>query len=95
MEDDAAPQILELYILEHEDDLTGSESIIAVINDKPDKGVIPKLCIWTITLFHMPAVIVLKILSWLNRLGSDEIDEKAIEASHNHHHGMRIQRMGH
>lgn len=94
LEDDPTPQLLELYTLEHEDYLTSSESIIAVTNNKPDKRVIPKLCTWTLRLFRLPTVIVLKILSWLSRLGSDEIDVKAIEVSHNYHLGMRMQGMG-
>ena len=94
IEDDPAHISLESYTLEHEDYLTSGEGIIAVTNDKPDKGVISRLSTWTLGLFRVSTNIVLKILRRFNRLGSDEIDEKAIETSHNYHLGMRIQGMG-
>ena len=88
-----ASQISGLYILD--DYITCSESVITATNAKEDSRIILKLYTWINTILRLNVIMILRIVSWLSRLGGDEIDMKVVEASHKYHLGSRIHFMGH
>jgi hypothetical protein len=95
LEDSPDTQISGLYTAEYEDYLINNESVITVIDDKLTSGILLKLCISTFITLHLAIITILKTISWLNRLGGDEVDVNAIEASHDRHHSSSIQGMTH
>jgi len=95
LEDNPKPQISGLYTLADKDYLNDIEDIIKAIDNKPVRGNVFRLYTRILKVFRLSATISLKVLSWLSKLGSSEIDVRAIEASHNYHLGLRIKGMGH
>ena len=95
LRDNHASRTTESCALEHKDYPAMNKGVIAITNDKQAGGVIFKPFTWIIRLPGLLVIIVQKNVSRLNRLGSYEIDEKAMEAGHNHHHNSRIQNMTH
>jgi len=85
--------ILELHVLKADKHLRGYESAVRTISDNRIREIRTWPHIWIIRAFSLSATYVIKMVTWLNQLGRDEIDVKRLEASHNQHLGLRIRGM--
>ena len=92
LEDDSDSRTSRLYICD--DYMTCSERPITTTSDKETSRYILKLYWWMITVLRLSLIITFRAVSWLNRLGDNEVDVKLMERSRKHCFDMRIHRMG-
>ena len=94
LENKPKPQVSEIYTSPDNVYLYDIEDLITAIDYKPVRGKTFRLYTQILKVFHLSATVSIKVLHWFSKLGSSEIEGKAMEASHNSYLSLRIRGMG-